>query len=67
MELLGPKIKKFLAFFQKKAFVIFQEMELSSPKNFPSSKNKKELTPKKFLIFPEMELSSHKLKELLYL
>ena len=38
MELFGPKI---LLFFQKKTFLIFREMELSSPRNFPSWKNKK--------------------------
>ena len=30
MELSGPKIKKVLIFSLKKAFLIFQEMELSS-------------------------------------
>ena len=41
MELSEPKIKIFLIFSQKKAFLIFQETE----------------TPKKFLIFQETELS----------
>ena len=42
MEIFGPKIKIFLNFFQKKrAFFIFQEVKLSSPKTIPSLKNKK--------------------------
>ena len=40
MELSGPKIKKFIIFSQKKAFLKFRETE----------------TPKKFLIFQEVEL-----------
>ena len=57
MGLSSPKIKKFL---------IFQEMEISSPKNFSSSEIKKKYTLKKFVIFRELELSTHKLKKLFY-
>ena len=32
MELSGPKIKAFLIFSQKQTFLIFHEMDLSSPK-----------------------------------
>ena len=32
MELSGPKIKKFIIFFLKKAFLYFEEMELYRPK-----------------------------------
>ena len=58
MELSNTNIKKSFTFFQKKAFVILQEMELShiSGSNFPSSKiGKKKNTLKKLLIFWEME------------
>ena len=56
MELSGFNIKKYLIFFQKKAFLIFREKERElsyvSVSNFPRSKN--------FLIFWEMELSGPK-------
>ena len=62
MELSSSKIKKFLIFFQKKAFIIFQEIGTPKTELFCisgskllSSKNKKPL--KKFLIFQETELS----------
>ena len=75
MEPSCPKIKNFLIFSQKKVFLIFREMKLSSPKlkkllifqkrTFRPQKIKKN-TLKKFLIFQEIELSSPKLKKLLY-
>ena len=78
MTLYSSKIKKFLIFFQKKAFLIFpktetskeflifQEMELSyiSGSNFPRSKSLKEITLKKLFIFQEMQLGSPKLRKL---
>ena len=56
--------------FSKTAFLVFQEIELSSPKirkfregTFQAQKIKK---PKKFLIYLEMELSCSKLKKLIF-
>ena len=69
MELSGTKIKKVLIFSQKKAFLIFWEMEFFkktsyiSGGNLLSSLNKK-TTLKRFLIFWETELSGPKLKKL---
>ena len=72
MELSSPKIKKvlILIFSQKKAFLIFWEMEIFFKKNifggnFASLKNKKKDTLKRFLIFREMEFSSPKHKRFL--
>ena len=64
-----PKLeKKFLYFSQKNVFLIYCEMELSSPKikkfqeeTFQARKIKK-LTLKIFLTFREMEISSPNLK-----
>ena len=58
----APRLTTFL-FFQRKTFLIFQEIGLSIPKNFPSSKKN---TRKIFFIFWKMELSSHKLKKFPY-
>ena len=55
MEFSDPKIKNFLVFSQKKDFLIFREMKLSSPKL------------KKLLIFQEIELSNRKLKKNSYI
>ena len=73
-----PKLKKLKKkhsekcsyIFSKTAFLVFQEIELSSPKirkfregTFQAQKIKK---PKKFLIYLEMELSCSKLKKLIF-
>ena len=79
MKLSSSKIKKFLIFSQKKAFLlfakmetpkeffIFQETKLSyiSGSNFPRSKNIKKTTLKKLFVFQEMELGSTKLRKLI--
>ena len=73
MELCDSKIEKFLTFSQKKAFLIFWEMELFKKTSyilrngtFQAQKIKKKNAVKKFLIFREMEHSSPKLKKLSY-
>ena len=48
MELSSSKIKKFVIFSQKTAFLVFLEME-------QAPKNKKKFAPSKFLLFQEME------------
>ena len=64
MEISDPKIKKFLIFSQKKAFLIFPEAE---PCTFQAQarKVKENLLPKKFLTFWAMELSSSNIKNFL--
>ena len=39
MELSSPNIKKFLTFFQKKAFLKFREMELLKGSSYISEEN----------------------------
>ena len=66
MEISSPMIKKFLIYSQKKAFLIFPEMErfkklpIFQEQTFPAQKNKKP-TLKEFLIYQEMKLSGPKL------
>ena len=55
MECSGPNIKKFLSFSQKKAFLIFQEMELS----YISGNG----NPKNLLIFEEVTFLAWKMKK----
>lgn len=63
MEIFGPKIKIFLNFFQKKrAFFIFQEVKLSSPKTIPSLKNKKNPLWKNVLYFWKWSFLASRLK-----
>ena len=75
-NLIKSTLKTILVFSQKKVFLIFRELELSSPKikkclvlysqpqNFTLKKIyiflQKKSTLKKFVIFREMELSSPK-------
>ena len=68
MELSGPKSKNFLIFSQEKVFLIFQEVELSSPKNkkfqedtFRTQKIKDPLQ-KKFLYFVKWNFLAPSLK-----
>ena len=66
MELSSPKIKKYLKFSHKKAFLVFQEMKppkkllISQEGTFRARKLKKP-TLKIFSIFWETELSRRKL------
>ena len=67
MELSNSNIKKFLIFFQKKAFLIFREME--TLKKFPIflevrlSYISGNGNPKKFLIFQEKIFRARKMKK----
>ena len=75
MELSSPRLKNSCIFFPKKVFLVFQEMELSSPRlkkfltfqeeTFQDQKIKKTHSEILF-IFCEMEPSSPRLKNILY-
>ena len=73
MELCDSKIEKFLTFSQKKAFLIFWEMELFKKTSyilrngtFQAQKIKKKKTQRKNFLYFEKKHSSPKLKKLSY-
>ena len=72
-KLSGPKIKKFLIFSQKKAFLLFSEVESSKKllifqgRTSKLEKQQKKNSLKKFLMFRERKLFSHKIRNFLIL
>ena len=71
-KISGPKIKKFLIFSQKKAFLLFSEVESSKKllifqgRTSKLEKQKKN-SLKKFLMFRKRKLFSHKIRNFLIL
>ena len=63
MEFSSLNVKNFFIFSQKKAFLIFREMELFKKTSYISGGN----FSKNFLIISEMELSSPRFKKFLVL
>ena len=67
MELFGFDIKKFLIFFQKKGFLIFQETETSDKIFIFQETELSHISgngnPKKFLIIHEVTFQARKIKK----